>query len=97
MTLQPSWPEIYWGEALTLWCKIEGGEDFEWIYQWVVPNAHATDIQSKSEYRIKYATGSHNGDYRCLGQMKNETVSTTWSPAFTLRVSNSKSFRHTHV
>ncbi|XP_029696601.1 uncharacterized protein isoform X1 [Takifugu rubripes] len=90
VTLQPSWPEIYYGEALTLWCRIEGGEDFEWIYQWAVPNANAIDIQSKNEYRINYATGSHNGYYSCLGQMKNETSSTAWSPAFNLRVSNYK-------
>ncbi|TWW63473.1 hypothetical protein D4764_03G0004810 [Takifugu flavidus] len=90
VTLQPSWPEIYYGEALTLWCRIEGGEDFEWIYQWVVPNANAIGIQSKNEYRINYATGSHNGNYRCLGQMKNTTSSTAWSPAFNLRVSNNK-------
>ncbi|XP_029696605.1 Fc receptor-like protein 5 [Takifugu rubripes] len=90
VTLQPSWPEIYYGEALTLWCQIEGGEDFEWIYKWAVPNANAIDIQSKNEYRINYATGSHNGNYMCLGQMKNETSSTARSPAFNLRVSNNK-------
>ncbi|TWW63456.1 hypothetical protein D4764_03G0004640 [Takifugu flavidus] len=88
VTLQPSWPEIYYGEALTLWCRIEGGEDFEWIYHWIVPDA--TDIQSKNEHRINYATGSHNGNYMCLGQMKNTTSSTAWSPAFNLRVSNNK-------
>lgn len=98
MTLQPSWPEIYYGEALTLCCQIEGGEDFEWIYEWAVTKSQVTDyIQTKNEYRINYATGLNNGSYFCSGQMKNKTLSTAWSPAFNLRVSNSKSFRHTHV
>lgn len=92
VTLQPSWPDIYPGEALTLRCEIEGGEDFEWEYQWAVPNPPTRQVQSH-EYRIEYATGLHNGSYMCLGSMKSETASTSWSTAFNLRVSNSKSFK----
>lgn len=95
--LQPSWPQVYNGEALTLRCEIEGGEDFEWEYLWDVPIAHATDVKSRNEYRINFATGSHAGSYMCLGKMKNETAVTAWSAALRLTVSNSESSSHTHV
>lgn len=94
--LQPSWPQLYHGEAFTLRCEIEGGEDFEWEYYWSVPNVHAADVRSH-EYRISYATGANAGNYQCQGRMKNETAATTWSAALRLTVSNSKSSSHTQV
>lgn len=91
MVLQPQWPEVYYGEALTLRCRIEGGEGVEWEYEWMVPNARSTDLRSKDEYRISYATGQDSGSYACLGRVKNETSATTWSDTFSLSVSPSES------
>lgn len=91
VVLQPQWPEVYYAEALTLRCRIEGGEDVEWEYEWTVPNVHSTYLQPKDEYRISYATGQHSGSYACLGRVKNETSTTTWSDAFKLNVSPSES------
>lgn len=90
---RPSWSQVYYGEALTLSCVIEGGEDFEWNYYWYAPNAQFTG----DKYKISYANGEHTGSYSCLGDMKNERASTTWSAALKLTVSNSKSFSHTHM
>lgn len=95
--LQPSWPQIYLGEALTLRCEVQGGEAFEWEYYWNVPSASLTDIKSQDKYRISYATGTHAGNYACLGRMKNQTAVTNWSAALRLTVSNSKSSSHTHA
>lgn len=95
--MQPGWPQVYYGEAPTLRCEIEGGEDLEWEYSWSGPNAQALDVRSRDQYRISYATGAHAGDYRCLGRMKNETAGTKWSAALRLNVSNSKSFSRTHL
>lgn len=90
VTLQPSWPEIYYRETITLRCEIQDGEDTEWEYQWAIPSSHIP--QTRSEYTIRYASFSHNGDYRCMGIVKRERTSTDWSDAFTLTLSNSKSW-----
>lgn len=97
MLLQPSWPRVYFGEALTLRCYIEGGEDAEWEYLWSVPKEHNTDVKSRNEYRISFATGAHAGDYMCSGRMKNHSSAAKWSAPLRLTVVNSKSFSRAQV
>lgn len=89
MNLQPSWPEIYHGETITLRCEIEDGEDTEWEYEWVMPRSYTP--QTRSEYMIRHASFSHSGDYRCMGRVKRGMSSTDWSDVLTLTLSDSKS------
>ncbi|XP_067436910.1 Fc receptor-like protein 5 [Thunnus thynnus] len=84
VTLQPNWPKIYRGEAITLRCDIKDGGDTKWEYEWETPRS--TKRQTQNEYRISSAYISDSGDYRCLGRMKSEQSSTEWSDAFKLTV-----------
>lgn len=95
--MQPRWPQVYLGEALTLRCEIQGGEAFEWEYNWHVPSTNLYDVKTQDQYRISYATGTHAGDYSCSGRMKNYMVETKWSAPLRLTAYNSKSCSHTHV
>lgn len=93
VSLQPASPRIYHGEALTLRCEIEGGEDFEWEFLWTV-RGHRAPVTARV-YRIGFATGADAGTYMCLGKLKTQGGATAWSAAVTLTVSNCKSASHT--
>ncbi|XP_067436758.1 high affinity immunoglobulin gamma Fc receptor I-like [Thunnus thynnus] len=84
VTLQPNWPKIYSGEAITLRCDIKDEGDTKWEYEWKTPRS--IKPQTQNEYRISYASSVHSGDYKCLGRMKSEQSSTEWSDAFKLTV-----------
>ncbi|XP_070849884.1 Fc receptor-like protein 5 [Chaetodon trifascialis] len=88
VTLQPTWPEIYYGETVTLICDIKDGEDAEWEYEWATPSSYTS--QKHKEYLIRYTPPSHSGDYRCMGTMRGDRVSTEWSDVFTLTPSANK-------
>ncbi|XP_044039019.1 Fc receptor-like protein 5 isoform X2 [Siniperca chuatsi] len=81
VTLQPNWPEIYYGETITLRCEIEDGGDTEWT----TPSSYTP--QKQNEYMIGFAWSSYSGDYRCKVRMKSGKSSTEWSDAFTLTLS----------
>lgn len=89
MTLEPSWPEIYHGDTITLRCEIEDGKDIDWEYNWLIPNSNIP--QTRNERKIKKASRSDSGDYRCMGGVKGSAASTDWSDALTLTLSSSKS------
>uniref|UniRef100_A0A8C4H5E4 Ig-like domain-containing protein n=1 Tax=Dicentrarchus labrax TaxID=13489 RepID=A0A8C4H5E4_DICLA len=86
LTLQPSWPQIFRGETITIRCEIDGGGDTQWTYEWE-PTSSNTQSPTHSEYRIISATESHSGDYRCKGR-KDSYSSTEWSDYIRLTVSS---------
>ena len=90
VTLQPNWSEIYRGETITLRCEIKDGGDTEWEYEWRTTSSEKPPNQN--EHRIRFASASHSGDYRCKGRNKHtQHSSTDWSDPIKLTVSHSKS------
>uniref|UniRef100_A0A669B8R3 Ig-like domain-containing protein n=1 Tax=Oreochromis niloticus TaxID=8128 RepID=A0A669B8R3_ORENI len=90
VTLYPNWSEIYRGETITVRCEIHGG-DTEWDYEWETNSTIKPPNQN--EYRIRSASSSNSGNYRCKGRMKSSQHKTTeWSDSVTLTVSDSKSY-----
>ncbi|XP_030581353.1 uncharacterized protein LOC115777563 [Archocentrus centrarchus] len=88
VTLHPNWTEIYRGETITVRCEIHGG-DTEWDYEW--ETNRYTKPPNQNEYRIRSASSSNSGNYRCKGRMKSSQNKTTeWSDSVTLTVSDSK-------
>ncbi|XP_025760515.1 B-cell receptor CD22 [Oreochromis niloticus] len=88
VTLYPNWSEIYRGETITVRCEIHGG-DTEWDYEWETNSTIKPPNQT--EYRIRSASSSNSGNYRCKGRMKSSQHQTTeWSDSVTLTVSTSK-------
>uniref|UniRef100_A0A3P9CZG3 Ig-like domain-containing protein n=1 Tax=Maylandia zebra TaxID=106582 RepID=A0A3P9CZG3_9CICH len=87
VTLQPSWTQIYSGETITVRCEIHGG-DTEWDYEWETNSR--IKAPNQNEYRIRSASSSNSGNYRCKGRMKSSQHETTeWSDSVTLTVSDS--------
>uniref|UniRef100_A0A3P9DTR0 Ig-like domain-containing protein n=1 Tax=Maylandia zebra TaxID=106582 RepID=A0A3P9DTR0_9CICH len=88
VTLYPNWSEIYRGETITVRCEIHGG-DTEWDYEWETNSM--IKAPNQNEYRIRSASSSNSGNYRCKGRMKSSQHETTeWSDSVTLTVSDSK-------
>ncbi|CAI5669152.1 unnamed protein product [Oreochromis niloticus] len=88
VTLFPNWSEIYRGETITVRCEIHGG-DTEWDYEWETNSTIKPPNQN--EYRIRSASSSNSGNYRCKGRMKSSQHETTeWSDSVTLTVSDNK-------
>ncbi|KAL4007053.1 tolloid-like protein 1 [Sarotherodon galilaeus] len=88
VTLYPNWSEIYRGETITVRCEIHGG-DTEWDYEWETNSR--IKAPNQNEYRIRSASSSNSGNYRCKGRMKSSQYKTTeWSDSVTLTVSDSK-------
>uniref|UniRef100_A0A669BA50 Ig-like domain-containing protein n=1 Tax=Oreochromis niloticus TaxID=8128 RepID=A0A669BA50_ORENI len=88
VTLYPNWSEIYRGETITVRCEIHGG-DTEWDYEWEINSIKKPPNQN--EYKIKSASSSNSGNYRCKGRMKSSQYKTTeWSDSVTLTVSDNK-------
>uniref|UniRef100_A0A669DXD4 Ig-like domain-containing protein n=1 Tax=Oreochromis niloticus TaxID=8128 RepID=A0A669DXD4_ORENI len=88
VTLYPNWSEIYRGETITVRCEIHGG-DTEWDYEWETNSSIKPPNQS--EYRIRSASSSNSGNYRCKGRMKSSQHETTeWSDSVTLTVSDNE-------
>ncbi|CAI5682933.1 unnamed protein product [Oreochromis niloticus] len=88
VTLQPSWTQIYSGETVTVRCEIQGG-DTEWDYEWETNSM--IKAPNQNEYRIRSASSSNSGNYRCKGRMKSSQHKTTeWSDSVTLTVSDNK-------
>ncbi|XP_044040982.1 obscurin-like [Siniperca chuatsi] len=83
VTLQPNWPQIFSGETFTVRCEIKDGGDTEWEYEWTTPISDKPLTQN--EYRIRFASGSHSGDYRCKGR-RDSYSSTEWSDVITVTV-----------
>uniref|UniRef100_A0A4W6D6U0 Ig-like domain-containing protein n=1 Tax=Lates calcarifer TaxID=8187 RepID=A0A4W6D6U0_LATCA len=83
VTLQPNWPQIYRDETITVRCKIQGGGDTEWTYEWEKNSYNKPP--SRNEYRINRATESDSGDYRCRG--RKDYSLTQWSNVIRLTVS----------
>ncbi|CAI5669138.1 unnamed protein product [Oreochromis niloticus] len=88
VTLYPNWSEIYRGETITVRCEIHGG-DTEWDYEWETNSTIKPPNQN--EFRIRSASSSSSGNYRCKGRMKSSQHKTTeWSDSVTLTVSDNK-------
>uniref|UniRef100_A0AAZ1X0Q3 Ig-like domain-containing protein n=1 Tax=Oreochromis aureus TaxID=47969 RepID=A0AAZ1X0Q3_OREAU len=84
VTLYPNWSEIYRGETITVRCEIHGG-DTEW------ETNSRIKAPNQNEYRIRSASSSNSGNYRCKGRMKSSQHQTTeWSDSVTLTVSDNK-------
>ncbi|KAL4007130.1 Fc receptor-like protein [Sarotherodon galilaeus] len=82
VTLQPSWPQIYSGETVTVRCEIQGGEGAQWTYEWRA--AKLNTPPTSNEYRIT-VTESDSGGYSCRGRRDN--FFSKWSDIITLTVS----------
>ncbi|CAI5686294.1 unnamed protein product [Oreochromis niloticus] len=88
VTLYPNWSETYRGETITVRCEIHGG-DTEWDYEWETNSM--IKAPNQNEYRIRSASSSNSGNYRCKGRMKSSQHKTTeWSDSVTLTVSDNK-------
>ncbi|KAM8746508.1 titin-like [Acanthopagrus schlegelii] len=87
VTLQPSWPEIYYHEMITLKCEIENGGDTEWEYAWMLPRSYLP-YHNQNEYMIRDAQPSDAGDYKCMGREKSGQSQTQWSDSFRLAPSD---------
>ncbi|XP_076738325.1 Fc receptor-like protein 5 [Maylandia zebra] len=83
VTLQPSWPQIYSGETVTVRCEIQGGEGAQWTYEWRQNKLNTPP--TSNEYRIITVTESDGGEYSCRGRMGY--FLTQWSKIITLTVS----------
>ncbi|XP_039465658.1 immunoglobulin superfamily member 1-like isoform X4 [Oreochromis aureus] len=83
VTLQPSWPQIYSGETVTVRCEIQRREGAQWTYEW--RPAKLNTPPTSSEYRIITATESDSGGYSCRG--RRGYLLTQWSKIITLTVS----------
>ncbi|XP_076733856.1 putative high affinity immunoglobulin gamma Fc receptor IB [Maylandia zebra] len=83
VTLQPSWPQIYSGETVTVRCEIQGGEGAQWTYEWRA--AKLNTPPTSNEYRIIRATESDSGGYSCRG--RRDYFFSGWSDIITLTVS----------
>uniref|UniRef100_A0A3B4X0D5 Ig-like domain-containing protein n=1 Tax=Seriola lalandi dorsalis TaxID=1841481 RepID=A0A3B4X0D5_SERLL len=66
---------IYSGEKITVRCKIQGGGDTGWTYEWRTTSSN--NPPSHSEYTISRVTESHSGDYSCKG--RRDYYLTEWS------------------
>uniref|UniRef100_A0A8P4KBE8 Ig-like domain-containing protein n=1 Tax=Dicentrarchus labrax TaxID=13489 RepID=A0A8P4KBE8_DICLA len=84
VTLQPNWPEIYYGEKITLRCEIKDRGNTQWTYEWKTPKSNTR--QTNNEYSISRAQLSDSGDYRCKG--RDSYSSTDWSDYIRLTVSS---------
>ncbi|CAI5682976.1 unnamed protein product [Oreochromis niloticus] len=82
VTLQPSWPQIYSGETVTVRCEIQGGEGAQWTYEWRA--AKLNTPPTSNEHRIIRATESASGGYSCRGRRDN--FFSEWSDSVTLTV-----------
>lgn len=61
-------------------------ENTEWEYEWSSPNSDT--VPTSDEYRIRSATVSNSGNYRCMGKLRQDLYSSTeWSDVITLTVS----------
>uniref|UniRef100_A0A3B4WXV1 Ig-like domain-containing protein n=1 Tax=Seriola lalandi dorsalis TaxID=1841481 RepID=A0A3B4WXV1_SERLL len=80
--LQPNWSVIYSGEKITVRCKIQGGGDTGWTYEWRTTSSN--NPPSHSEYTISRVTESHSGDYSCKG--RRDYYLTEWSQVKRLTV-----------
>uniref|UniRef100_A0A3P9D0D7 Ig-like domain-containing protein n=1 Tax=Maylandia zebra TaxID=106582 RepID=A0A3P9D0D7_9CICH len=56
------------GETITVRCEIHGG-DTEWDYEWETNSR--IKAPNQNEYRIRSASSSNSGNYRCKGRMKS--------------------------
>uniref|UniRef100_A0A3P9DN78 Ig-like domain-containing protein n=1 Tax=Maylandia zebra TaxID=106582 RepID=A0A3P9DN78_9CICH len=75
------------GETITVRCEIHGG-DTEWDCEWETNSM--IKAPNQNEYRIRSASSSNSGNYRCKGRMKSSQHKTTeWSDSVTLTVSDS--------
>ncbi|XP_068163908.1 Fc receptor-like protein 3 isoform X2 [Antennarius striatus] len=83
VALQTSWSEIYLGEMITLTCEIEGGEDTEWEYEWVLPSSSGDRLRG---YMIRHTPTSLTEYYSCKGKMKSETAQAEWSDYFAVNL-----------
>uniref|UniRef100_A0AAZ1XEN2 Ig-like domain-containing protein n=1 Tax=Oreochromis aureus TaxID=47969 RepID=A0AAZ1XEN2_OREAU len=82
VTLQPSWPQIYSGETVTVRCEIQGGEGAQWTYEWTP--AKLNTPPTSNEHRIT-VTESDSGGYSCRG--RRDYFFSEWSDIITLTVS----------
>ncbi|XP_026016859.1 basement membrane-specific heparan sulfate proteoglycan core protein-like isoform X5 [Astatotilapia calliptera] len=88
VTLYPNWSEIYRGETITVRCEIHGG-DTEWDYEWETNSR--IKAPNQNEHRIRSASSSNSGNYRCKSRMKSSQHETTeWSDSVTLTVSDNE-------
>uniref|UniRef100_A0AAX7SFC6 Ig-like domain-containing protein n=1 Tax=Astatotilapia calliptera TaxID=8154 RepID=A0AAX7SFC6_ASTCA len=79
---------IYRGETITVRCEIHGG-DTEWDYEWETNSM--IKAPNQNEHRIRSASSSNSGNYRCKGRMKSSQHETTeWSDSVTLTVSDNE-------
>uniref|UniRef100_A0A3P8PTH9 Ig-like domain-containing protein n=1 Tax=Astatotilapia calliptera TaxID=8154 RepID=A0A3P8PTH9_ASTCA len=93
VTLYPNWSEIYRGETITVRCEIHGG-DTEWDYEWETNSMIKPPNQN--EYRIRSASSSNSGNYRCKGRMKSSQHKTT-DKIITLTVSCKLEMFHQNI
>uniref|UniRef100_A0A671UR91 Ig-like domain-containing protein n=2 Tax=Sparus aurata TaxID=8175 RepID=A0A671UR91_SPAAU len=64
-------------------------ENTEWEYEWSSPNSDT--VPTSDEYRIRSATVSNSGNYRCMGKLRQDLYSSTeWSDVITLTVSSNR-------
>ncbi|XP_061566390.1 uncharacterized protein LOC133420651 isoform X2 [Cololabis saira] len=84
VTLQPNWPEIHHGEAITLRCEIQGRHT-EWAYEWMTTSSYTPPDQQ--DYKIASVSHLHHGHYWCKGRLKSAPQNATrWTAAFELTV-----------
>lgn len=68
-------------------------ENAEWEYEWSSPNSDT--VPTSDEYRIRGATVSNSGNYRCMGKLRQDLYSSTeWSDVNTLTVSRKLAFAY---
>uniref|UniRef100_A0A668SYK5 Ig-like domain-containing protein n=1 Tax=Oreochromis aureus TaxID=47969 RepID=A0A668SYK5_OREAU len=92
VTLQPSWPQIYSGETVTVRCEIQGSEGTQWTYEWRRDQVNISE--TSNEYRIITVTESDSGGYSCRG--RRDYLLTEWSDTITLTVSCKLEMFHPH-
>ncbi|XP_041090923.1 Fc receptor-like protein 2 [Polyodon spathula] len=73
LTLEPPFPEIFTGEAVTLRCGVQGGSA-DWEYLWYKDREDTPVLQTPAHiitgdsFTISAAAGSDQGQYWCRGQ-----------------------------
>ncbi|MEQ2244677.1 hypothetical protein ILYODFUR_019714 [Ilyodon furcidens] len=80
VTQQPIWPEIYYGEKITLICEIQGHQT-DWVFEWMRTSRDEPWIQN--EMNITLLFSFHEEYFWCKGRRKSVSHSvTSWSAPF---------------
>lgn len=81
VTQEPTWPEIYMGEQITLTCEIQGEQHTDLVFEWMRTGGDEPLTQNEKKITLEF---SFNGEYFwCRGRRKSSPYTVSfWSVPF---------------